>query len=267
MGVFTPSTLDRNFPFTDGTPSIPQLSDNVDPLPPAILETIDSASYSESDYDWLVNVLDMLIKFMHRDENWSVPDLEENDYAWAHALLVELVSAVGDSETHPLRPLMEFVCHLIDNYEDKYVPELTELFPELAEETPIEITDENSNQAGYTLELSDGELAAHAFFSIGYLLGEGNLSKKSLDAYDKALELKPDFVEAYNNKGGVFRKLGKHDQAIVELGKAIELDPDFAELYCNRGCLKGSLGELEETITDFDKAIELDPKKCQSLLL
>ena len=42
--------------------------------------------------------------------------------------------------------------------------------------------------------------------------------------------MKPDFVEAYNNRGGVFRKLGKPDQAIVELGKAIGLYPDFAEL-------------------------------------
>ena len=81
MGAFTPSALERNFPSTDVTPNIPQLSDNVDPLPPPIPEPIDSASYSESDYDWLVNVLDALIKFMHRDENWSVPELGENDYS------------------------------------------------------------------------------------------------------------------------------------------------------------------------------------------
>ena len=91
------------------------MSDNVDPLPPTISETIDSASYSESDYDCVVNVLDTLIKFMHRDDNWSVPDLEENDYAWAHGLLVELVGAVGDSETHPFAPFDEicFVSSLI----------------------------------------------------------------------------------------------------------------------------------------------------------
>ena len=55
-------------------------------------------------------------------------------------------------------------CQLIDNYEDKYVPELTELFPELVEETPIEITDENSKPPRYASELSDSELAAQCVF-------------------------------------------------------------------------------------------------------
>ena len=264
MGVFTPSALDPNFPSTDGTLSIPQLSDNVDPLPPPIREPIDSTSYSESDYDWLVNVLEALIKFIHRDENWSIPELEENDYAWAHALLVELVGAVGESETHPLRPLMEFVRQLIDNYEDKYVPELTELFPELAEEAPIETANESKQPASDIPKQSENELAAHAFFSIGYLLSKGSRMEKALAAYDKAIELKPDFVEAYNNRGGVFQKLGKYDQAVADLGKAIDLYPDFAELYCNRGCLKGSSGELKAAATDFNKRIELDPKNAKA---
>ena len=47
--------------------------------------------YAESDYHWLVEVLDALIEFICRDENHSVPELTENDYDWAHVLLVELV--------------------------------------------------------------------------------------------------------------------------------------------------------------------------------
>ena len=53
-------------------------------------------------------------------------------------VLEELICSVGEDENHPLAPLMELVIRLIVNYEDKYVPKLTELFPELAEETPIE---------------------------------------------------------------------------------------------------------------------------------
>ena len=53
----------------------------------------------------LVNVLDALIKFMHRDENWSIPELEENDYEWAHALLIELVDAVGENDYPSFTPL------------------------------------------------------------------------------------------------------------------------------------------------------------------
>ena len=116
---------------------------------------------------------------MRRDKNHSVPELTENDYDWAHALLVELVGAVGESETHPLHPLMKFVCQLIDNYEDKYVPELTELFPELAEEAPIETTSKSRQSASNIPKQRESELAAHAFFSIGYLLYQGNRTEKS----------------------------------------------------------------------------------------
>ena len=41
--------------------------------------------YLESDYHWLLEVLDVLIEFMRRAKNHSVPELTENDYDWAHA--------------------------------------------------------------------------------------------------------------------------------------------------------------------------------------
>ena len=196
---------------------------------------------------------------MHRDENWSVPDLQDNDYAWAHALLVELVSAVGDSETHPLRPLMEFVCHLIDNYEDKYVPELTELFPELAEETPVETRNKNNDPPPYASELSDGELAAAAFFSIGCLLWEGEKSEKAISAYDTAIRLRPDYAEAYNNRGNIKSGLDSHDAALGDYDEAIRLNPNFAEVYSNRGAMKFRIGKHTAALTDLNEAIRLQP--------
>ena len=222
--------------------------------------------YAESDYHWLVGVLDKLIEFARRDENHSVPELTENDYDWAHALLVELVGAVGESETHPLRPLMEFVCRLIDNYEDKYVPELTELFPELAEEGTTEVASRNRQHDENTPKpkLSENELAAHAFFSIGYLLSEGKKVKKALSAYDMAITLKPDFVEAYHNRALGLQQIHKYEAAIIDLEQAIRLDPDSSELHYKLGCIKGCSNQWESAIADFDKVIKLDPNCAEA---
>ena len=213
--------------------------------------------YAESDYHWLVGALDKLIEFMRRDENHNVPELTENDYDWAHALLVELVGAVGESETHPLRPLMEFFCRLIDNYEDKYVPELSELFPELAEETPIETTNKSKQPVSNIPKQSERELAAHAFFSIGYLLYHGNQAEKAISAYDTAIMLKPDFWEASYNLGIARYDLKQHTEAISNFNKAVELNHNFASAYYNRGILKSELKDYEGAIADFDKAIML----------
>ncbi|MYK21954.1 tetratricopeptide repeat protein, partial [Candidatus Poribacteria bacterium] len=243
--------------------SMPQLLDNAKLLQTPTSQPAVLPFYAENDYHWLVGVLDKLIGFMRRDENHSVPELTENDYDWAHALLVELVGAVGESETHPLRPLMAFVRQLIDNYEDKYVPELTELFPELAEEAPIETTHKSKQPASNIPKLSDIELAAHAFFSIGYLLYHGNRTEKAIPAYDTAIMLKPDFWEASYNLGIARYDLKQHTEAISNFNKAIELNHNFASAYYNRGIAKSKLDRHESAIADFDKAIALGLNSSQ----
>jgi len=82
---------------------------------------------------------------------------------------------------------------------------------------------------------------------------------KAIVAFNKAIELDPDFAPAYNNRGWAYIELGKYGQAIDDCGKAIELDPRLALAYSNRGLAYIELGQYEKAITDFDKAIELDP--------
>ena len=45
--------------------------------------------------------------------------------------------------------------------------------------------------------------------------------------YDKALEINPNFCEAYTNKGITFNILGKFDDAIKMYDKAIEINPNY----------------------------------------
>ena len=169
---------------TDIVPSMPQLLDNSKPLQTRTSEPAVSPPYPETAYQWLVEVLDGLIDFRRRHGHYGVIDLSKVEYQWFFDdVLNELICSVGENKKHPLAPLMEFVMRLIDNYEDKYVPELTELFPELAEETPVEIASENNNPPRYASELSEGELAVHAFFSIGCLLCKGGKAEKALSAY------------------------------------------------------------------------------------
>ena len=238
-------------------PSMSQLLDNSKLLQTRNSQATVRPRYPESDYNWLVGVLDELIEFMYRDENHSVPELTENDYDWAHALLVELVGAVGESEIHPLRPLMEFIIRLITNYEDAYVPELTELFPELAEEAPIETVNESKQPVSNIPKQNDSELAAHAFFSIGYLLWQGNRKEKVLCAYNEAIALKPKFWQALYNRGIAENDLNRHKEAMADFNKTIKSNPNFANAYHNRGTLKSELKDYEGAIADFDKAIEL----------
>ena len=245
---------------TDIVPSMPQLLDNSKPLQTRTSEPAVSPPYPETAYQWLVEVLDGLIDFRRRHGHYGVIDLSEVEYQWFFDdVLNELICSVGENKKHPLAPLMEFIIRLIDNYEDAYVPKLTELFPELSEEAPVEIASENNNPPRYASELSENELAAHAFFSIGCLLWEGGKAEKALDAYDTAIRLQPDYAEVYNNRGNIKNGLGCPDDAVADYDTAIRLNPHFAEAYYNRGTQKVLCEELDAAIVDYTEAIRIKP--------
>jgi HTH-type transcriptional regulator/antitoxin HigA len=43
------------------------------------------------------------------------------------AVLDDLIDVMGENEDHPLASLMEVIGVLVEKYEDKYIPELTEI--------------------------------------------------------------------------------------------------------------------------------------------
>ena len=110
-------------------------------------------------------------------------------------------------------------------------------------------------------EVSDKDLAAQAWFSVGYLTQEYKESalETAMDAYDKAIRLNPSLSEAYNNRGVAKKNIGHHEEAIADYDEAIKLKPDYAEAYGNRGNAKNGLGCHEEAVADYDEAIRLKP--------
>lgn len=109
----------------------------------------------------------------------------------------------------------------------------------------------------------DADTAARAWFSIGYLYQKGGSERSSntaISAYDKAIKIKPDLPEAYNNKGNAKSNLGQHQEAIADFNEAIRLNPIFPEAYYNKGVAKSNLGQHTEAIADYDEAIRFKPE-------
>ena len=105
-------------------------------------------------------------------------------------------------------------------------------------------------------EGNDDDQAGRAWFSIGYLRQN---PEAKIVAYDKAIRLKPDLAEAYNNRGIVKADLKQYKEAIVDYNEAIRLKPDLAEAYSNRGIVKADLKQYKEAIVDYNEAIRLKP--------
>ena len=107
-------------------------------------------------------------------------------------------------------------------------------------------------------EGTDNGLAARALLSVGYLLQERDL-KSSISAYNEALRLKPDYTEAYTNRGNAKGALGRHEDALADYNEVIRLKPDLALAYSNRGNAKGALGRHEDALADYNEALRLEP--------
>ena len=110
-------------------------------------------------------------------------------------------------------------------------------------------------------EVTDNELAARAWFSVGYLTSpknvEGEDFKGAIDAYDKAIDLDPSEVVAYFNRGNAKVSLGQTGAAIDDYDAAIGLNASYTVAYLNRGNAKAQLGHIGEARQDFEMALNL----------
>ena len=79
-------------------------------------------------------------------------------------------------------------------------------------------------------------------------------------AYEKAISLDPNFVEAYNNYAITLQLLGRYDAAFVNFQKAINVDPNYVDAYWNRGNLYKDLGKSQKALDDYNRVIAINPR-------
>jgi CHAT domain-containing protein/Tfp pilus assembly protein PilF len=87
-------------------------------------------------------------------------------------------------------------------------------------------------------------------------LMEGNFLE-ALASYDQALQIKPDYHDAWNNRGVVLKELGLFEDALESYNQALVLQPKNPLAWNNRGEAFFCLGCFEEAITSYDHALQL----------
>jgi tetratricopeptide (TPR) repeat protein len=100
---------------------------------------------------------------------------------------------------------------------------------------------------------------AEAYNNLGNALRDLGKLDGAIACYRRALELKPDYAEAHNNMGVAFRDLGKLDGAIACYRRALELTPDYAGAHSNLGVALLDQGKLDEAVACYRRALELKP--------
>ena len=279
----TQNVLSLLAPFVPVEPDMPapQKQDHFVTQQSLLQKTVKAAPYPESDYQWLASVLELLIDIGDRDETLSFTIISRGDYRQLSPLLEELVDTVGENVHHPATSLMMLVGFLVERYEKENPLKLSDLplepeeadsvawednweILEMRDLTPEEMAElEKEHPPAAILEWTETEVTTHAFFSIGNILSDGGWIREAISAYDMVLRLKPDFAEAFYNRGTAKTFIAEYAAAIADFDAAIQLKPDFAAAYYNRSAAKLAFNQVEEAEYDLQTALKLTKQQGQ----
>jgi len=79
---------------------------------------------------------------------------------------------------------------------------------------------------------------------------------------NRMIEVIPDKVLAYDNRGKLKNGSGNWDDAIADFNKAIKLNPAFEGAYADRALAKTAKGDFEGAMADYNTAIKINPKNA-----
>ncbi|MBZ0210013.1 MAG: tetratricopeptide repeat protein [Hyphomicrobium sp.] len=81
---------------------------------------------------------------------------------------------------------------------------------------------------------------------------------KAISDFTKVLELKPDFLRAYEARGMVHDDRGEKDMALADLDEAVKRDGKQWQFLYSRAVVLRANGDREAALRDLDAAIDLN---------
>lgn len=101
---------------------------------------------------------------------------------------------------------------------------------------------------------------AYSIAEFGYTMYQQGRYKDARTLFEGLVIGNPYDPYVHAMLGAIYTKLDLHEEAAQEFSIAIELDPEDINSYVNRGELLLQHGEFEAAMEDLKAAIELDPK-------
>jgi tetratricopeptide (TPR) repeat protein len=103
-------------------------------------------------------------------------------------------------------------------------------------------------------------LGAVELFTTGRDLSAKQQYPKAIEAFTRAIELKPDFYDAYVCRGIAYIESGDATRALADLTTAVQGMPKNFQIYYNRSIAYMELNDSDSALADMDQAIRLAPK-------
>ncbi len=101
---------------------------------------------------------------------------------------------------------------------------------------------------------------SEAYFNKGLALRSIYQYSNAIECFDKALLINPSYAEAWLNKGNTLFDIKKYKLADFCFEKSISIRPDYSQAWFNKGNLFFELKNFESSINYYKKTVEINPK-------
>lgn len=118
-----------------------------------------------------------------------------------------------------------------------------------------------------TMASCNGDMTPKEWNEWGANCANQHQYQEAIEAFDKAIDLKPNYATAWNNKGIVLLHQGdaeddpdeKYLQANESFAEAIRINSSYSDAWLNMGAVLNRLGKYEEALKACNESISLNP--------
>jgi cytochrome c-type biogenesis protein CcmH/NrfG len=99
-----------------------------------------------------------------------------------------------------------------------------------------------------------------AWVQLGHDYFDTRQPQKAIDAYERALELRPDDPDVITDQGVMYRDLGQYERALQNFQRASRIDPKHVQSLFNLGVVfANDLNEPQKAVEAWTRVAEVGP--------
>ena len=111
----------------------------------------------------------------------------------------------------------------------------------------------------YNKTIPDNIALAYLWINKGEALEDLDKYDESIEAYNEAIDVFPNYTRAWSDKARVLSLQGKYDESRKAIDRVIEYSPQIVNTFNKEGLILYRYGRYDKAIKTFDDSIRINP--------